>query len=421
MLFNFIKKHAFFGFIFTVAKATVYFVPLLLADVLSGEDFGVLEYALAGLGMIVNTIINLGVPGAYPYFLLREKKEYLQPVFRFHAIILLVPFVINQILYVGFNLDVNFYLAFNISFIIANQVLYSTQLKSHEKSIVAVILDSGIYLILFLFFILSQFGFIVVNIRSINICILVYSLFYIILGVYKFLKHRHTIKLKYYREILNFSIHLLIATFLIFLITTSGRILVEIFFDFTTVGVYAFYFRLAAIVVMIHQVINIAFFKKIYTFDPKILDKYYYIFFIFIYVLSVLIFILAPYIVTHFSEYFNETYTNNKDIYFLLSAQMVMWIASALNSNIVDRENLASKNNLKFLVLVVLSSILLILFKDKITLPLLTYFHFTIIFVACMIQYYSLYTKNIRFSRSWKALSSIYLLTTFIFIYCFND
>lgn len=419
MFIRLFKKHAVFGIVFTVAKATVYFVPLLLADILSPEDFGILEYALAGLGMIVNTIINLGVPGAYPYFVLRQKKDHLKPAFKFHAVVLLLPFAINQILYLAFNLDVNFYLAFNMSFIIANQVFYSTQLKSHERSTVAVILDSGIYLVLLLFFGLSLLDIIAVNISSINVFVFIYSLFYVFFGLYRYFKSRRTISFKHYKEILKFSVHLLIATFLIFLITTSGRILVEFFFDFETVGVYAFYFRLAAIVVMIHQVVNIAFFKKIYTFDPKILDKYYFLFFIFIFVLSVLIFMISPFVVSHFSSYFNETYINNKEVYFLLSAQMVMWIASALNSNIIDRENLASKNNLKFLILVLLSSILLYLFKDKITLSLLTYFHFTAIFIACMIQYYSLFTKRIYFSKSALTLTLIYIVSSSIYFLVF--
>ena len=98
-----IKKHSFFVLVFTLAKATVYFVPLLIADVLSGTHFGILEYALAGLGMIVNTVINLGVPGAYPYFILREKRLELQPSFKLHVLVLLIPFVINQILFFFFE------------------------------------------------------------------------------------------------------------------------------------------------------------------------------------------------------------------------------------------------------------------------------------------------------------------------------
>jgi O-antigen/teichoic acid export membrane protein len=419
MLTTLFKKYAIFGIVFTIAKATVYFVPLLLADVLSSEDFGILEYALAGLGMVVNTLINLGVPGAYPYFLLREKKEYLKPAFKLHAIILLIPFIINQVLYFGFNLNINFYLAFNISFIIANQVFYSTQLKSYEKSTYAVILDSGIYLILLLFFVLSKLGYVNLSIDSITLFVFIYSLIYAGYGIYNYFKFRKDIVLNHYKEIIRFSVHLLIATFLIFLITTSGRILVEFFFDFKTVGVYAFYFRLAAIVVMIHQVINIAFFKKIYTFEPKVLDKYYYLFFIFIFVISILVFYVSPYIVSHFSTYFNETYSNNKAVYFLLSAQMVMWIASALNSNIIDRENLAKRNNIKFLILVIISTLGIYLLKDTLTLSLLTYCHFTTIFLACLIQYYSLYKKRINFTKSTIVLTLIYLVSSSFYFLVF--
>lgn len=407
-----IKKHAFFSLVFTVAKATVYFVPLILADVLSKEDFGILEYALAGLGMVVNTIINLGVPGAYPYFILRLKEFELRDAFKLHPVILLFPFTINQILYLLGVLNVNFYLAFNLSFIIANQVFYSTQLKSHEKPITAVIIDSGVYLSLLLFFIVFKLGVISPNISVINKFVFGYCLVYVIIGIYNYYHSRDKISLRKYQDILKFSVHLLVSTFLIFLITTSGRILVEFFFDYELVGVYAFYFRLAAVVVMIHQIVNITFFKKMYTLDPKILDKYYSIFLGFIGLLSIFIFFISPYIIPLFSNYFIDTYNTYKSIYFLLSMQMIMWIASALNSNIIDRENLASKNNLKFFILVGLSIFTLYLLKNILTIETLVYTHFTIIFIACLIQYLSLFRKNIYFSKAVITTSSIFIFST---------
>jgi O-antigen/teichoic acid export membrane protein len=414
-----IKKHAAFGLVFTIAKATVYFVPLLLADVLSGTDFGVLEYALAGLGMVVNTIINLGVPGAYPYFVLREKRLELQASFKLHPIILLIPLVVNQVLFFFLQLDVNFYFAFNVSYIIANQVFYSTQLKSHEKSIAAVILDSGIYVVLLVFYILSLLGIVEISIKAVSIFVALYCLVYVFYSINNFFKHKSEISFTKYKTILKFSVHLLISTFLIFLITTSGRILVEYFFDFTAVGVYAFYFRLSAVVVMIYQIISITFFKKIYTLDPVLLDKYYHLFFIFIYVLSIMIFFIAPYFVGYVSNYFNETYLLNKSLYFLLSAQMVMWIASALNSSIIDRESLAPKNNIKFLTLVISSIILLYFVKNQLTLALLTFLHMSIIFIACLVQYSSLYSKRINFKKSAITLVLIYLVTSSYYIFTF--
>lgn len=418
-LFKFIKKHSLFGVVFMFAKATVYFIPLLLADLLSKSDFGVLEYALAGLGMIVNTIINLGVPGAYPYFTLREKNDSLEPSFKLHALILLIPFVLNQVLYFIFDLDLVFYLAFNISYIIANQVFYSTQLKSHERSTIAVLMDSGIYIILLAYYAMTRFNVFKIDISTISVVIFLYSLLYVVYAILNYYKGKEQASFKNYRTILKFSLHLLISTFLIFLITTSGRILVELFFDFEAVGVYAFYFRLSAIVVMIHQVVNIAYFKKIYTLNPLVLDRYYYLFFIFIFCLSVFIFFVSPFIMPHFSDYFNETYSNNKAVYFLLSTQMVMWIASALNSSIVDRENLASTNNIKLMALVVCSAIVLYIIKDHLTLSFLTFIHMTIIFMACMLQYYSLNRKKIKFHKSTISLSMIYVLTSIYYFFNF--
>lgn len=416
-LITLVKQHSLFGMVFTISKATVYFIPLLLADILSKSDFGALEYALAGLGMIVNTIINLGIPGAYPYFVLKENNVNLKPAFKLHAIILLIPFIINQILYCFFDLDGVFYLAFNISYIIANQIFYSTQLKSHEKSVSAVIIDSGVYIVLLLCYILAKLGIVYANLNTINIFILFYCFIYIFYSAINWLKTRSQVSFKNYKTLLKFSIHLLISTFLIFLITTAGRILVEFFFDFEVVGIYAFYFRLSAIVVMIHQIINIAYFKKIYTLNPAILDKYFFLFLVFIFSVSIAIYFASPYLISHFSDYFNETYIANKTVYFLLSAQMVMWIASALSSNIIDRENLASINNIRFLGLIVFSIVAFMLFKNVMTLSMLTYIHFTIIFIACIIQYYSLYKKKILFFKSAIAISLMYILTNVYYFF----
>ena len=414
--FTVLKEHYKLGVVFSLAKATVYFTPLLLADVLTKTDFGILEYALAGLGMIVNTIINIGVPGAYPYFILKQKKLELANAFKLHPIILIIPFLINQILFYGFNFNINYYMAFNMSFIIANQVFYSTQLKSHERSVLAVIIDSGIYILLLVYYLLLKLSGLTANIDSLNITIQLYSFYYVLYGILVFYKVDKNELFEKYKNILRYSIHLLLSTFLIFLITTSGRILVELFFDFETVGIYAFYFRLAAVVVMIHQIVNIAYFKKIYTLDPKILDKYYFLFFILIFFLSIFTYIALPLIASHISNFFVGTYTENKQVYFLLSVQMVMWIATALNSSIIDRENLTSKNNPKFLILIVFSAIVLFFIKNRMSLQLLTFIHLTVIFLASLIQYHSLYRAKIYFKKSFLTLLIVYTLSTYYFI-----
>lgn len=415
-----IKKYIGFFSVFSVAKATVYFVPLLLADVLSEHDFGVLEYALAGLGFIVNALINLGVPGAYPYFILKQKQYSINSGFVLHPIWLLVLFITNQIAFFGFNLSLAFYIAFNLSYIIANQIFYSTQLKSHERASAAVIIDSGIYIVLLLGYLCHLLGVFNLNIAVLNYFIFWYAILYVTMALYRCFKHYKNDSFLNYKTILRFSVNIMLASFLIFLITTSGRILVEYFFDFKQVGVYAFYFRLAAIVVMIHQVVNIVFFKKMYTFKAEVLDRYYYLFFLGIFSLSILAFCVTPYVVPYVSSYFNDTYLEHKGLYFIVSGQMVMWIATALNANIINRENVVFKNNIKFLILVIISILLFYFLQDKLTLSLLTFCHFSIVFVAALIQYHTLYTKRIYFKKSAIMLLGAYLATTAVYFYWFN-
>lgn len=406
------------SFIFT--KGTVYFVPLLLADILSTNDYGVLEYALAGLGFVITALLNMGIPSGYPYFILRLKDKGVLNGFKLHPIWLISLFIINQIVYYIFNFKIELYLAFNIAYIIATQELYSIKLKSQEKPSKAIFLDSGVYIVLLAMLILYKLQLFKITVSSISIFIFLYALVYVLVGVYGFFESQKDRIIKNYKKILGYSINVMIGTFLIFLITYSGRILAEYYFGFEEVAVYSFYFRLAAIVVMIYQMVNIMFFKKIYTVDPKILDNYYSIFFASIFLLSYSFYFISPYLMDRLSMFFTETYNENKGLYFLLSGQMVMWIASALNSNIVDRENLAKYNNFRFIGLLLIGLGCLHALNKTLNLELMVYIHYTVISLACFIQYYSLKQKNIKFKKSFTILATSYISVSLYYFVYFN-
>ena len=416
-IISLLKQYFSFVISFVFTKGAVYFVPLLLADYLTTSEFGVLEYSLAGLGFIVNGLIGFGIPGGYPYFVLKQKKLSIINGFSLHPLWLLSLFVINQISFFYFGLKQELYLAFNISYIIANQSFYSTQLKSHENPIKAIFLDSGIYLVLALHIILYKIGVCELSINKISLIIALYACLYLIVAVYKFYRVQKDKIFFNYKKILSYSFNVMMSTFFIFLITSSGRILIEHFFSFKEVGVYGFYFRLSAVVVMIYQMISIVFFKKIYTLNPKILDKYYSFFFIALFVISISVFLISPLILNHFSVFFKNTYMLNKHVYFLLSSQMIMWIATALNSSIINRENLIKKNNIYFFLLIIISMGVFYLIKNVLVLDVLVLIHYSVIFVACLIQYICLRTKNIYFKRSIIVLTSCYLLTVFAYFF----
>lgn len=411
------KKNVFFLFSFFIAKGITFLAPILLADILTKNDFGMLEYALAGVGMLLNSIISLGVPGAYPYFILRTKEKNIEEGFSLHPLWLLFAFLLNLLFYYGFNLyGIEIYMAANISYIIALQKFYSTILKSQEKINKAVLLEAGIYLLLFSFLIGYFLKLIQPNIFNINIVILSYALFLVCYSLYKFFKvNKKQIFIKY-RRIISFSIHLLFSSSFLFLLTVSGRILSKYFFDYETTGVYGFYFRLAAIVVLIYQVISVRYFKDLYTKSASKLDFYFSSFYLFIFTLSLLIYFLAPYIIPYFSNYFKGTYSENRIVFFILFCQMTMWIASALNSSIVDREGLAKVNNWYFLGLFIFSALGLYLHRDYLTLSSLTFILYSLFFIANITQFLALRTKKIIFKKSLLSLTFVYITSCLMLI-----
>lgn len=410
------KNRILFFFSFSLSKGIVFLVPLFLADLLSKEDFGILEYALAGVGMLVNSIIDLGASGSYPYFVLKQKNKNIAKGFILHGLWLNVFFTINQILYFSGFYHIEIYMAFNISYVIANQLFYASQLKTHEKINKSVILNSGIYIVLLFFILGSIANLILIDIKTISWGVFSYATFIFLYNLYRFIKVDKEGILNAYLTILKFSIHILISSILLFTITVSGRILTEYFFDFAEVAVYGFYFRLAAVTVMIYQVVVIMFFKKIYTSKPVILDMYFTYFFIFLFVISIFLDFLAPYTVPYFSDFYETTYQENKNLFKILIFQMIMWISTGLVSNIIDREKLAKNNNFRLLVLLSVGIILLFYIGDTLSIEKLTFFIYCFFFMTALIQYYSLFKKNLLFKKSIITIILIYI-SSIIYIY----
>lgn len=414
------KKNITFLFSFLSAKGIIFLAPLFLADILSENDFGILEYSLAGVGMLLNSLISLGVPGAYPYFILRKKRTDIEAGFNLHPIWLFVTFSIVQICYYILNLfNVEIYMAMNISYIIAVQQYYSTILKSKEKIYKAVFLDAGIYILLICFVGGYFLKLIQPTVYYINFSILFYAILLSMYSLLEFYKCNKVNIISKYKEIIIFSFHLLISSSFLFLLTVAGRILAKYFFDYKTTGIYGFYFRLAAVVVLIYQVVSIRFFKDLYITNPKKLDKYFALFYVFTFSLSIIIYFISPLIIPYFSDYYSETYLENKILFFVLFCQMTMWIATALNSSIVDREGLAKINNLYFLGLFIISIITFYFLKEGLVLITLAFVLYTIFFFANLTQFLALKTKKIIFKKSFFVLTMIYTISCIIFFIIF--
>ena len=411
------KKNIIFFIIFSFAKGIVFLVPLFLADLLTKNDFGILEYALAGVGMLLNAMVNFGVPGAYPYFILKKKNAQIKEGFFLHPLWLSFYFILNQIIYFTTDFyDIAIYMAINISFIVANQLFYSIQLKSNEKIHKAVFLDAGLYILLGLFVLGFFLDLLSLTIKNISLGILIYGLLYIVVALVNFINVKKDEIFSKFKKIDRFSIHLLISSIFLFLLTVSGRVLAKNFFGYEEAGIYGFYYRLAAITVMIYQVASIRYFKELYTINLKKLDNYFSLFFIFIITFSLTVYLISPYVVPYFSQYYEDTIKENYILFFIIISQMTLWNVTALNSSIIDREGLAKKSNIYFFGLFILSILIIFILKPLITLELMSFGIYSLFFITNMVQYFTLYKKKIIFKRSSLILICIYSISCIIML-----
>lgn len=420
-LVSFVKSKIWFFAAFMFNKGLVFVAPLFVSEILSKEEFGILEYGLAGLGMVVNSLISLGVQSGYPFFKLKNKSYHLFNAFDLHYVWLFFFFISSQIAYFVFDIRIEFYMALNIAYILSNQIYISTQLKTDSKIIKAVFFDSGVYLILFLFCILAFFDIVPSSINFFNKILLIYASLYSIYALIRIFKSRKENIFKNYFQILRYSLPVLIGGLLIYFLTVSGRIFIEYFLkDFEIVGIYSFYFRLAAIVIVIYQIINITFFRQMYELEPKKLDSYFSLSFLILYIVSITFFLVAPLVLPLFSSFYRSTIGENIVIHFLLSAQMTFWVATALLSNIIDRERLAGINNIYFMLLLVVFLILLYTTKIILDLELFVIFHLITITIATIIQIRTLTRKKIYFTKSAGILITLNIIT-FIMFYIFYN
>jgi O-antigen/teichoic acid export membrane protein len=413
-----IKKYFLFILLFGILKLSTFLAPLLLSNlVVDRVDYGLIEYSLS-LGMVLVTFLNLGLSGAYPYFNIKLKKEGFKSIFYAHSFFIILFVILGAVLELLNILQLKYFLSLLIGGIVALQMLYSSILKSNEVIKVAIVVDAGLYLVLNVFNILLWCGF------SFSIPLLItllLSYIVILMAIYirKFLKNPKFISENYVTAI-KFGLPLILSGFLIIGLTGIARIIIEYFLGLEEVAIYSFYFRIAGVVVMIHQIINIAFFKKIYEAEPKILDKYFSAFIIAITLISSFLWWVVPIFTINYFELLQETYSSNKLLYFILSIQMTYWIGLALNENIVYRENLASKLNkgLSVVILLMIAALFLIDYYTALTLTGIVIINIIAIFIAIEFQFFYLKKeRDIHFPKTRTVNTIILLLLLFIIIF----
>ncbi len=380
-------------FTFGLSKCVTFITPILFSNVVEVSSYGEIEYILS-VGFLLAAPLSLGLHGSYPYFNLKLNRTGYRSLFEAHSLILVGVAMLALVGYLF--MDNVLWLALALGGLVAIQLIKSSIQKSHEQIQVASVLDSGVYYFLCIYLAIKSLLGMPFQVFDLVLPFGSYLFVMFIWSLKDYLTSKGDYNKKRYKESIAFGITVVISGFLMNGLVMGGRVAVEYFLGFEQVAYYGFYFRLAAVIVIFHQIINIAFFKKIYQSLPKTLDFYFSLLLLILIIGSVSLWWLVPMLFSSFFEVLRNTYTEFKWLYFIFAFYAVLWISMALGENIVYREKLAGLLNraLVVLIFVVLCSLFLLNSLYGLDLHMLAMVFMIGIYLACEIQHYLLRTKR---------------------------
>lgn len=393
--------------VFTLSKSCVFIAPIILSNVLDLPTYGWLEYGL-GVAGIVAMIVSGGFPASYPYFQLKERRKYNFAAFLIHFLVLSFFSVAYFLLSRFHLLSQGMIWSLCLSLIISNIYIISTVYKTHERPTIAVVTDSVLYIYLLLLCLVFYFF---PHLRPSLILFL--DLLLALIFVHVYVSFRSHFRLSYaligqYKNILKYGIPLIVNSLMVVLLTTAGRLLVKGFLSEEAVGIYSFYFRISGSIVILQQFVNILFYKKLFVADKGKIDRYLSAFFLLLVVINTICYFALPVLLKPYLKLFSD-YEHYRNLHWLLTVQIVMWMAVSFNEGFIVRENLSLYFTRQLFILLAsfITAIAVLKYFVNFDLLTVTFFHLTVLFIGYLLQVHLLHTRQWQL-RKFRLLNIIF-------------
>ena len=141
--------------------------------------------------------------------------------------------------------------------------------------------------------------------------------------------------------------------------------------------------------------------------------SFFSVFLIIILCSVIITFFVVPLFGIHFFKLF-ETFETYKLSYNILCFQMFFWIVLANNESVIYRENLASKMNYGFGVLLILFFIVSYFIKDVVSFYQTVLILYVLVIIATAIQFFILYKYKKMFLKNTILISAFTLIISLI-------
>lgn len=350
-----IKEVSFLFLVFTIFKSLAFIAPLGVNQIFGSlEKFGIFEYSL-NVGQTLMGLFSMGFAGTYAYYVIKQNRYELKPVF--HAHFVLLSTVLSCLALISPQLLSNLYFgAIVLGLAFADQVFLSAVLKLKEYNKTSIIVDTGVYIVMGTLVLLDLCHVLKFSqpiwIGSVLMTTVLTSA---IIHVREARSITSMSKGNFF-EVYRYGILIVITGPLIVLLTASTRLYIEYFYSPEDVGMYSFYFRLTSVSLIISRVSIILLYRKMFMGDHEDLDKNYSMLLIVLLVGNVILFLMAPYLLSVFLPLFRETYADYSTLFLLCFFQIIFWVNTSLFEPILQREN----KMLKFILVLIVCNLLMI-------------------------------------------------------------
>ena len=407
--------------IFGFFKGIAYIAPLGIAKFLnSSQVYGEFEYAI-NIGTMLTSFFLAGLLGSYGYFVLKNNDIHLKSIFHAHFFILTFFLLLVSLLYPKI-LSNSIFGAIIIAVTFADQILISGILKGNERNNMAIIVDTGIYLIMFAIVILLSLNFISYSHKLWHLSLLTFLCS--IAFLYHLPKCKNILNLdtKTIITVYKFGGFVLLTGPLLVLIANSTRVFIEYFTTYADVGKYSLHFRFAALSLIFYRVLSILIFKKLFISKHKDLDKIFSFLVLGIFFFNLFLFFFAPGLIYHINPAFSKYISGDSKLFLLCFFQITFWINISLFESAFPRENKVKD----FIVLLIFFAFLFITTlwivnkAGYLNLELILIINNTILFLVFFGQQKILKDINIRYTLTTNLHSLIgvvYFCSVFYFYY----
>lgn len=400
---------------FGLARAALLFAPIVLANIIPLADYGQLELAHS-YAAIAAVLVGFGLPSSAPLVLLRKEVSARWDTLLLSCIAISTGAIVVAM--TGFvTTGALFSLPTLVPLLVAVlvlQQLWATTLKSKGAGTRSVCVEAGLWVAALCGALLASGSGIVKE--SLSIALLFYFCCLLALAVRQYLGCRAAFGPLDLLDNFRTGAPLMATVALSMLTASSGRLILGSVTDVATVGVYAILYRSTMLPLIGHQILMIALFRRLFTWEQEELKRRVAIVPACV-TLGVLIFwMLSEQFGFLLGQSFVESYATYRVEAVVILGQTILWSAVAQNDLLIIRNQIAGHvaRRMFFVLLVCLPGLAIVTHSVASSGMLRTFVlgYSVVIFLYYLIQCTVIARQGHRFILLWGTATAGFLATT---------